>query len=96
MNKSKSNQPEPQNKDMEIVIGYILRTGVILSVSLALIDLVLIFIRGNINYQTNSYQNTFTFLNFIFGHFSFLTLLFIPIIILIITPVTRVLLSIFL
>ncbi|MHB8362853.1 MAG: DUF1634 domain-containing protein, partial [Patescibacteria group bacterium] len=37
-----------------------------------------------------------SFLNLKFGHFSFLTLLFIPIIILIITPVTRVLLSIFL
>ncbi len=94
MNKSRSN--EPKNKDMEVIIGYVLRTGVIISISLALIDLILIFTKGNISYYTGSYQNTFTFLNFIFGHFSFLTLLFIPIIILIITPVTRVLLSIFL
>ncbi len=94
MNKSKVDKP--RNKDMEIIIGYTLRTGVLISISLALIDLILIFIRGSVNYYTGSYQNTFTFLNFIFGHFSFLTLLFIPIIILIITPVTRVLLSIFL
>ncbi|MHB8443291.1 MAG: DUF1634 domain-containing protein [Patescibacteria group bacterium] len=94
MNKSRSN--EAKNKDMEVIIGYVLRTGVIVSISLALIDLIIIFTKGSINYYTSSYQNTFSFLNLIFGHFSFLTLLFIPIIILIITPVTRVLLSIFL
>ncbi len=96
MNESKSNQKESQNKDMETIIGYTLRTGVIVSVSLAIIDLILIFISGNINYQTGSYKNTFAFITTTFSHLSFLSLLFIPIIILIATPVIRVLMSIFL
>ncbi len=84
-----------KKKDYNIYISYILRIGVSISFILAIVGILLSLKTNNIS-KIYKYKSIYMFfyINYI-QHFTLTSFLFIPIIVLILTPLSRVIFSIF-
>ena len=85
------------NDKFNIKIGYVLRYGVFSALIFSIIGIFTILFLENKNIiYTKSFSNIYSFTSYNINHFNLISFLFIPIIIMIITPISRVFLSIFL
>lgn len=86
-----------REKDLNIKIGKLLRYGVSITFILSIIGIIIILIISKTNLSYNkSFNSIYSFIGANINHPTIISFLFIPIIIMIATPILRVALSILL
>ena len=83
--------------NFNIKIGYLLRYSVLITLILSIIGIIVVsyIYIPSITYH-KSYNSIYSFINYNINHITIRSLLFIPIVVMILTPILRVALSIFL
>ncbi len=95
MDKNTKEQMTEEMADVQLIIGKILRLGVIISATVMIIGLVLLIVKGNGGYPHNAFPTDFTQIWAGIAELKPYAIMMLGIFLLILTPVLRVVVSIY-
>lgn len=95
MDKNTKEQTTEEMADVQLIIGKILRLGVIISATVMIIGLLLLIVKGNGGYPNNAFPTDFTEIWLGIAQLKPYAIMMLGIFLLILTPVLRVVVSIY-
>ena len=95
MDKDTKQQTTEEMADVQLIIGKILRLGVLVSATVMLIGLLLLIVKGNGGYPNNTFPTDFTEICHGIAQLKPYAIMMLGIFLLILTPVLRVIVSIY-
>lgn len=95
MDKNTKEQMNEEMADVQLIIGKILRLGVMISATVMLVGLVLLIVKGNGGYPSNAFPTDFTDIWAGIAALKPYAIMMLGIFLLILTPVLRVVVSIY-